>query len=391
MTRKMRAGLTLFAAAAMAGGCGGGDSADAGSADAGSSEATGTKTLYVAHHLVDCVGVGPMKCMLVRETPDAEWTNFYSKIEGFDYEPGFDYQLTVRTEKVENPPADASSIRYILEELVSKTPMSNEAGAGADLVVGDWKLASFSDAVLTEAGVDVTNALKALASKGGVTIAFTDQGQVGGFSGCNQYTGTYSIEGGHSLSFGPLAGTRKMCPPPLMELESLTLKTLEAVEGVYVRDESTLELYGADETRLATFHKAGSAAAAAPQVGEWKLSEFTPAALAEASDEVLEAVASLSADENTAVTPDLGADGRASGFSGCNRNTGEDKSDGGSVFEFGNIASTARACVGPGMAIESAYLEALSSVRRMQLIGSTLELLDADGTQLLMYSRTDEA
>ena len=40
MTRKMRAGLTLFAAAAMAGGCGGGDSADAGSADAGSSEAT---------------------------------------------------------------------------------------------------------------------------------------------------------------------------------------------------------------------------------------------------------------------------------------------------------------------------------------------------------------
>jgi len=391
MTRKMRAGLTLFAAAAMAGGCGGGDSADAGSADAGSSEATGTKTLYVAHHLVDCVGVGPMKCMLVRETPDAEWTNFYSKIEGFDYEPGFDYQLTVRMEKVENPPADASSIRYILEELVSRTPMSNEAGAGADLIIGEWKLASFSDAVLTEAGVDVTNALRALANKGGVRLAFTDQGQAGGFSGCNQYTGAYTMQGGHSLSFGPLAGTRKACPPPLMELESLTLQTLEAVEGVYVRDESTMELYGSDEMLLATFHKAGSAAAAGPQAGEWRLVEFMPGVLAEASDELLEAVKSRAADEKTAVTLNLGADGQVGGFSGCNRYTGEYKTDGGSLLEFGNTAATARACAGPDMAVESAYLAALSSVRRMQIIGSTLELLDRDGTQLLSFSRTDES
>jgi heat shock protein HslJ len=391
MTKRMRAGLTLFAAAAMTGGCGGNDASETGGADYASADAGGTKTLYVAHYLADCVGVGPMKCMLVRETPDAEWTMFYDKIQGFEYEPGFDYELRIRTEDVPNPPADASSIRYILVELVSKTPMSNEAGAGVDLVLGDWKLASFSEAVLTEAGVDVTNAMGALASKGGVTLAFTDQGQAAGFSGCNQYTGTYEIEGGHSLSFGPLAGTRKMCPPPLMELEALTLKTLEAVEGVYVRDESTLELYGADEKLLATFHRAGSAVAAGPQVGEWKLSELAPAALAEASDELLEAVTSLSADEHTTVTLNLGADGRASGFSGCNRYTGEYKTDGGSLLGLGNIAGTKRACVGPGMAIESAYLEALSSVRRMQLIGSTLELLDADGTQLLIYSRADEA
>jgi heat shock protein HslJ len=386
----MRAGLTLFAAAAMTGGCGGNDASETDGAEAGSTDVGGTKILYVAHHLADCVGVGPMKCMLVRETPDAEWTMFYDKIQGFEYEPGFDYELRIRTEDVPNPPADASSIRYILVEQVSKTPMSNEAGAGVDLVLGDWKLASFSEAVLTEAGIDVTNAIGALASKGGVTLAFTDQGQAAGFSGCNQYTGTYEIEGGHSLSFGPLAGTRKMCPPPLMELEALTLKTLEAVEGVYVRDESTLELYGADEKLLATFHRAGSAAAAGPQVGEWKLSEITPAALAQASDEVREAVTSLSADENTTVTLNLGADGRASGFSGCNRYTGEYKTDGASLLGLGNIAGTQRACAGPGMAIESAYLEALSSVRRMQLIGSTLEMLDADGTQLLIYSRAEE-
>lgn len=380
MTRGIKAALTLFVAAALAGGCGSADTEDA----------ANTKTLFVAHHLADCVGVGPMECMLVRDTPDAEWTLFYGQIEGFDYEPGFDYQLTVRMEQVEPPPADATSIRYILEEVVSRTPMSSATGAGADLLIGEWKLASFSDGVLAAAGVDVTNALRALASKRGVTMAFTDTGQVGGFSGCNQYSGTYTIEGGHSLSFGPLAGTRKMCPPPLMELETLTLESLEAVEGVYVRDETTLELYGAGETLIATFHRAGSAAAAGPQVGEWGLDEFNPAALAGAADEVLEAVKSMPADAETTLTLELSADRQASGFSGCNRFSGEYKSDGGSVLQLGNIVATTRACDGPGMAIASAYLETLSSVRRMQIVGTTLELLDADGALLLKYSRTDD-
>ena len=383
--RKTQAVFTLFATAAMVGGCGGGsDALDAEQSSAGAE----TKTLYVAHHLSDCVGVGPMECMLVRDTPDGEWQLFYSEIEGFDYEPGYDYELRIRMEDIPDPPADASSIRYILEEVVSKTPMSDEAGAGADLVAGEWRLAAFSDEVLSAAGFDPAPTLETLAAKGnGVTLAFMEDGKVGGSSGCNRYTGGYTIEGGHSLSFGPLAGTRKMCPPPLMELETLALETLSAVEGVYVRDGSTLELYGADETLLATFEPAGGVAG--PHIGSWQLDEITPAALAEASDEVLEAVKSLSADEMTTVTLDLGADSQASGFSGCNRYTGGFKSDGRSVLEFGNVAVTMRACAGPGMAIESAYLEALGSVERMQIVGSTLELLGADGAPLLKYSMTD--
>ena len=384
--RRAQTIFCLFAAAVMTGGCGGSsDAPDAGKAGAGAD----TKTLYVAHHLADCVGVGPMECMLVRDTPDGEWQLFYSQIEGFDYEPGYDYELRIRTEDIADPPADASSIRYILEELVSKTPMSDEAGAGADLVIGEWRLSSFSGVVLAEAGFDPAPMLERLAARGrGVTIVFLDDGKVGGYSGCNQYTGGYTIEGGHSLSFGPLAGTRKMCPPPLMELETLTLKTLAAVEGVYVRDSATLELFGADETLLATFEPAGGVAG--PHVASWKLDEITPAALAGSGDEALAAVKSLSADETTTLTLNLGADSQASGFSGCNRYTGGYKSDARSVLEFGNLAVTMRACVGPGMAIESAYLKALGSVKRMQIVGSTLELLDADGTPLLMYSMAED-
>ncbi|REC64680.1 hypothetical protein DRF59_19890 [Chryseobacterium flavum] len=62
-----------------------------------------------------------MKCMQVKENASDSWTNFYSTIEGFTYEPGYEYVLKVKTEKIENPPADASSIKYILTEQVSKT------------------------------------------------------------------------------------------------------------------------------------------------------------------------------------------------------------------------------------------------------------------------------
>jgi hypothetical protein len=80
------------------------------------------RTFFVSHTKVDCVGVAPMKCLQIRESRGADWTLFYSQIEGFDYEEGYDYELRVRLEEVENPPADAASIRYELVELVSKTP-----------------------------------------------------------------------------------------------------------------------------------------------------------------------------------------------------------------------------------------------------------------------------
>jgi hypothetical protein len=254
--RKTHAVWVVLAATAMAGGCGG----DGAESTAGDSKDE-ARTLYVAHFRVDCVGVAPMKCLQVRETPEAEWRMFYDRIQGFDYEEGYDYELRVRTEEVENPPADASSIRWILEEVVSKTAASSEANAGAGIIAGAWTLDSFSDGVLSNAATDPSAALEVLASRGGgVTIVFMDEGRVGGSSGCNQYTGSYTIEGGHSLSFGPLAGTRKLCPPPLMELEQLTLQTLEAVRGVYVRDGTRLELFGEDEALLATFVRQPEAA-----------------------------------------------------------------------------------------------------------------------------------
>ncbi|MGY0391456.1 META domain-containing protein [Bizionia sp. KMM 8389] len=49
---------------------------------------------------------------------------------------------------------------------------------------------------------------------------------VSGNSGCNQFSGSYLSEGS-ALEFGPLASTRKMCPPAINTLEQQILKALK--------------------------------------------------------------------------------------------------------------------------------------------------------------------
>lgn len=78
--------------------------------------------LYVAPYTRECIGVDVMQCMLVREDPDGDWNFFYGGIEGFAYEPGYDYTLFIGWREVENPPADGSSRRYWLIRMVEKTP-----------------------------------------------------------------------------------------------------------------------------------------------------------------------------------------------------------------------------------------------------------------------------
>lgn len=79
-----------------------------------------TVTYTIASQNADCSGVGPQKCLLVKKGNATEWEYFYSNIEGFNYEPGYEYQLEVKEEKQKNVPADASSIKYTLVKEISK-------------------------------------------------------------------------------------------------------------------------------------------------------------------------------------------------------------------------------------------------------------------------------
>lgn len=85
------------------------------------------ETFTIASQRGDCVGVAPMECLIVKRDGQTNWEYLYQEIEGFNYEPGYEYVVEVIKETLENPAADQSSIRYILEEVKSKVQKNSEA------------------------------------------------------------------------------------------------------------------------------------------------------------------------------------------------------------------------------------------------------------------------
>ncbi|MDF3080320.1 DUF4377 domain-containing protein [Burkholderia sola] len=79
-----------------------------------------TKTVYVAPQSARCTGVAPMECLQVRGSSSEPWSLWYAGIEGFAYQPGYLYTLEVDEYRVARPPADGSSIRWVLKRVVER-------------------------------------------------------------------------------------------------------------------------------------------------------------------------------------------------------------------------------------------------------------------------------
>ena len=73
-----------------------------------------TLTFQIAPYTQDCTGVAPMKCMVVNNEL------FYDDIQGFEYQEGTEYTITVKRIKRENVPADASAYIYQLIEILEE-------------------------------------------------------------------------------------------------------------------------------------------------------------------------------------------------------------------------------------------------------------------------------
>lgn len=85
-----------------------------------------TRFIYIAPETTHCTGVGPMECLQIRESEDDPWTLFYGRIEGFEFKPGTAYRLRIKEFDVPNPPADASSKRWILDLMVDQEWVGNQ-------------------------------------------------------------------------------------------------------------------------------------------------------------------------------------------------------------------------------------------------------------------------
>ena len=79
-------------------------------------------------------------------------------------------------------------------------------------------------------------------------LTIADDGRVSGHAGCNQMSGTATVSGA-SIRFGPLATTRRMCAPSIMDQEQKFLAALGRVESwrtenglLYLMDDGGREL-----------------------------------------------------------------------------------------------------------------------------------------------------
>jgi len=79
-------------------------------------------------------------------------------------------------------------------------------------------------------------------------ITFSAEGRASGATGCNRFTGGYTLDG-PSLRFGAVAGTRMACLPDAMEQEQRIHRAFDAVRG-WRQDGSAMLLTGEDGTVL---------------------------------------------------------------------------------------------------------------------------------------------
>ncbi|MCX6069250.1 MAG: META domain-containing protein, partial [Chloroflexi bacterium] len=197
-----------------------------------------------------------------------------------------------------------------------------------------------------------------------VTARF-EAGRVSGFSGCNRFTGAYTMDG-DSVIVGRLAGTMMACTDPRMALEKaflggLTGKLRQAISG----DRLTLT----------------------PATGEALGFQVQPAPTLEGVDW---GVTGFNNGRQAVVSPLLGttltmtfSGGMVRGSSGCNTFRAPYTSEG-NRLSIGPVTSTRMACPAEDvMQQEREFLAALESAKVWAMDGSMLDIHRADGERVL--------
>lgn len=203
----------------------------------------------------------------------------------------------------------------------------------------------------------------------GITASF-EAGQMGGFSGVNQYSGGFTADADGSFSAGPLAGTLMAGPEPLMAAESAYLALVEECDTFSVTDgKLTLSAGEADSLVF----EAGKAVELPGS--SWTVTGFNNGK---------EAVVGLVADSQ--LTLEFGTDGTVSGSSGVNQFNGPFESTADTI-KIGPLAGTKMAGEPELMDQEAQYIAALEAAVSWKVVGGRLEMRDASGaTQITAVS-----
>lgn len=204
-----------------------------------------------------------------------------------------------------------------------------------------------------------------------VTAEFDPDGSIGGTSGCNSYSGSYTVEG-KSIAMGPFVSTLMACPDLVMDQETRYLKALEnAVMFQINADELTLE--DADGNNLALF----SALEQGLSGTAWDVIAYNNGK---------EAVVSVMI--GTEITALFGEDGQLTGNAGCNDYFTSYETDGDQIA-IGLPGVTRKFCSEPVgmMEQEQAYLTALQTAATYKIMGMDMEMRTSGGAKVASLQR----
>ncbi|MEZ4801392.1 MAG: DUF4377 domain-containing protein [Gelidibacter sp.] len=184
------------------------------------------KIIFVADTMVNCSGVASQQCLQIKEKETDNWSNFHGNIEGFDFEEGYSYKIKVEVTEIKNPPADASSEKYSLLEILEKVK------APVSLAKGSWLVTKIKDKSSFDRNPTITLTMP--------------QGQIMGSTSCNKYFGNINLENSN-FKVNTIGSTKMACND--MATEQLFLQTLSEVNSYKIENDK-LKLMAADKTVL---------------------------------------------------------------------------------------------------------------------------------------------
>jgi heat shock protein HslJ len=195
------------------------------------------------------------------------------------------------------------------------------------------------------------------------TITFSTDRKVGGTTGCNQYSGLFSTDG-NKITVGAMSSTEMACDGATSEQEAAFLNGLGGAATWRINQAGDLEIDGA----AAIVARPGIAASQPPP---------TPGAALGGTAWNLVEMGGTADFAHIFPTIAFGADGRVSGFAGCNTFGGTFETDG-STLTMSPLATTKIGCPRPASAVEADYLAALSGVTSWAIDGEGRLTLDGD-------------
>jgi len=190
-----------------------------------SGETPSVLSFLIGPEKVDCIGEGPQLCYLIKEDIDGDWTNFYGEIDGFEYEPGYNYEILVEKIKISNPMLDGPAFRYRLMKILQKHKTTGS-------ILHDIWIAQSIEG----------QALKQISNRPRLELMPT-QGNMIGFTSCNDIRSRLKVAA-LRIAFTEISFTEKFCADT-QDIERQFIQALERADRYEVRNLELL-LYAGD-------------------------------------------------------------------------------------------------------------------------------------------------